>query len=227
MKHRIPPQIISEVLHLSLKGQSVRAIAQIVEISVGGVHSIIQEFATNDSNYQLLRILAINLRKNGSDILEYAWLVRLRNVLQNAGASPAEVEKIITEIPVFCYKAGIDVETLVDQLRMFIDYLAVNPGDFNQRNMITESYNKSLEYYNTCIQKHETDTEDELKNLLEFNLTDDKVQEVNELPTTKFTNYRLTKPEMVERIIDIIKKPVNYEDLFFWGPEIGSSPLSQ
>ena len=215
MKHRIPPQIISEVLHLSLKGQSVRAIAQIVEISVGGVHSILQEFATNDSNYQLLRILAINLRKNGSDVLEYAWLVRLRNVLQNAGASPTEVEKIITEIPVFCYKAGIDVETLVDQLKMFNDYLAVNPADFDQRNMITESYNKSIEYYNKCIQKHEAYSEDKLKNMLEFILTDNKIQKLNELRTNEFTQQ-----EVVERIIDVIKNPSNYDDLFFWGPKI-------
>src|SRR6476659_6288640 len=114
MKHRIPAQIINEVLDLSLRGWSVRAISQTVQISVGSVHSVLQEFARKDPNYQLLRVLAINLRKNGSDVLEYARLVKLRNVLQNAGVSPTEVEKMITEIPVFCYKAGIDVEILVD-----------------------------------------------------------------------------------------------------------------
>jgi len=155
MRRRIPAPIISEVLHLSLKGRSVRAIAQTVKISVGSVHSLLQEFARNDPNYHLLRALAVNLHKNGSDVLEYAWLVRLRNVLQNAGASLTEVERIITEIPMFCYKAGINVEILVDQLKMFKDYLAVNHEDFDQRNMITESYNKSIEYYDKCIQKHE------------------------------------------------------------------------
>ena len=87
-------------------------------ISVGSVHSLLQEFARNDPNYRLLRTLAVNLHKNGSDVFEYAWLVGLRNILQNAGASLTEVEEIITEVPVFCYKAGISVEILVDQLRM-------------------------------------------------------------------------------------------------------------
>lgn len=115
MSHRIPAQIIEQVLHLSLSGRSIREIAKSIGksdvlsdgksngISVGSVHSMLQEFAINDPNYHLLRTLALNLHKNGSDVLEYAWLVRLRNVLQNAGASLTEVERIITEIPLYCY----------------------------------------------------------------------------------------------------------------------------
>ena len=108
MSHRIPAQIIEQVLQLSLSGRSIRDIAKSVGksdvlsdgksdgISVGSVHSILQEFARNDPNYHLLRTLAINLHKNGSDVSEYVWLVKLRNVLQNAGASMTEVERIIT-----------------------------------------------------------------------------------------------------------------------------------
>ena len=59
--------------------------AKFHSISVGSVHSLLQEFARNDPNYCLLRTLAINLHKNGSDVFEYGWLVRLRNILQNAG----------------------------------------------------------------------------------------------------------------------------------------------
>ena len=80
MSHRIPPQIIEQVLHLSLSGWSIREIAKSVGksdvlsdekshgISVGSVHSILQEFARNDTNYHLLRTLAVNLHKNGSDV---------------------------------------------------------------------------------------------------------------------------------------------------------------
>lgn len=97
MNHRIPTQIIEHVLRLSLKGLSVREIHRRVRISVGSVQSLLEEFARNDTNNHLLRTLAINLRKNGSDVLEYAWLVRVRNVLQNSGASPPVVEKIIRD----------------------------------------------------------------------------------------------------------------------------------
>jgi hypothetical protein len=242
MSHRIPPQIIEQVLHLSLSGWSIREIAKSVGksdvlsdvlsdgkshgISVGSVHFLLQEFARNDTNYRLLRTLAVNLHKNGSDVLEYAWLVRLRNILQNAGADLTEVEKIITEIPVYCYKAGIDVEILVDQLKMFKDYTEANPADPGQCNLIIESYRKSIEYSDKCIQRHEADgvhmdetySEDKLKDMLEIILTDDKIQELNEGRLAD-----LTKQEILKRIIDVIKSPSDYEDLFFGPGKIASS----
>lgn len=236
MSHRIPAQIFEQVLHLSLSGRSIREIAKSVGksdvlsdgksgISVGSVHSMLQEFARNDPNYHLLRALAINLRKNGSDVLEYAWLVRLRNVLQNAGASLTKVERIITEIPLYCYKAGIDVEILVDQLKMFKDFLEANPADAGQCNVIVELYNKSIEYYNICIKGREmgiahtdeTSSEDKLKNMLELILTEDKIQELNEGRLAE-----LTKQEILERIIDVTKNPAYYEDLFFRPSNIAS-----
>ena len=242
MSHRIPPQIIEQVLDLSLSGWSIREIAKSVgksdvlsdvlsdgkshAISVGSVHSLLQEFARNDPNYHLLRTLAVNLHKNGSDVFEYAWLVRLRNILQNAGASLTEVEKIITEVPVYCYKAGISVEILVDQLRMFKDYTETNPADPGQCNVIVESYRKSIEFYDKYIQRHEADvvhkdetySEDKLKDMLEIILTDDKVQELNEGHLAE-----LTKQEILERIIEVTENPASYEELFFRPSKIASS----
>ena len=241
MSHRIPPQIIDQVLHLSLTGLSIREIGKSVgksdvlsvlsdgtfhAISVGSVHSLLQEFARNDPNYHLLRTLAVNLHKNGSDVFEYAWLVRLRNVLQNAGASLTEVEKIITEIPIFCYKAGINVEFLVGLLRMFKDYLEANPADPGQCDVVVESYKKAIECCDKLIQRYEADvvhkdetySVDKLKDMLEIILTDDKVQELNEGHPAG-----LTKQEILERIIDVIKSPSDYEELFFRPAKIAGS----
>ena len=234
MGHRTPPKIIEQVLQLSLSGLSIREIVESVRksdvstdvlsdgkshaISVGSVHSLLQEFARNDPNYSLLRTLAVNLHKNGSDVFEYAWLVRLRNILQNAGASLTEVEKIITEVPVYCYKAGISVEILVDQLRMYKNFTNTNSADPGQCNVVVESYRKSIEFYDKCIKRHEADvvhkdetySEDKLKDMLEIILTDDKVQELNEGHLAE-----LTKHEILERIIQVTENPASYEELFF------------
>ena len=242
MSHRIPPQIIEQVLDLSLRGWSIREIVKSVGksdvlsdvlsdgksygISVGTVHSLLQEFARNDPNYHLLRTLAVNLHKNGSDVFEYAWLVRLRNILRNAGASLTEVEKIITEIPVYCYKTGISVEILVDLLRMFKDYTEANPADPGQCNAVMESYRKSIECCDKFNQRHETDvvqmdgtySEVKLKDMLEIILTDDKIQELNEGHLAD-----LTKQEILNRIIDVIKNPSDYEELFFRPTKMASS----
>ena len=241
MGHRTPPQIIEQVLQLSLSGLSIREIVESVRksevstdvlsdgkshaISVGSVHSLLQEFARNDPNYRLLRTLAVNLHKNGSDVFEYAWLVRLRNILQNAGASLTEVEEIITEVPVFCYKAGISVEILVNQLRMYKNFTNTNSADPGQCNVVVESYRKSIEFYDKCIKRHEADvvhkdetySEDKLKDMLEIILTDDKVQELNEGHLAE-----LTKQEILERIIQVTENPASYEELFFRPSNIAS-----
>lgn len=148
-------------------------------------------------------------------------MVRLRNVLQNAGASLTTVEKIITEIPIFCYKAGIDIESLVDQLKMFNDYRMANPGDPGQCNMVVELYNKSIQRNEMGgARVNETYSEDKFKYMLEFLLTDDKIQELNEGSLSP-----RTKQEIVERIIDVINNPSCYEDLFFGSTQIASSAL--
>ena len=166
------------------------------------------------------------MHKNGSDVFEYAWLVRLRNILQNAGASLTEVEEIITEVPVFCYKAGISVEILVDQLRMYKNFTNTNSADPGQCNVVVESYRKSIEFYDKCIKRHEADvvhkdetySEDKLKDMLEIILTDDKVQELNEGHLAE-----LTKQEILERIIQVTENPASYEELFFRPSNIASS----
>ena len=212
MSHRIPPEIINQVLHLSLgPGLSVRPIARKVGISVGSVQSMLQEFARNDTNYHLMRTLAINLHKNGTDVLEYGWLVRLRNILQNAGASLTAVEEIITKIPMYCYKAGIDIESLVEQLKLLIDYRKVNPGDPLQCNLFIESYDKRIQRNEMGgAHMNETYSEAKFKDMLESLLTDDKIQELNE-----GCLYPYTKQEIAERIMEVIENPACYENLFF------------
>jgi hypothetical protein len=109
---------------------------------------------------------------------------------------------------------------------MFKDYTEANSADPGQCNLITESYRKSIEFCDKFIQRHEmvsvnvneTNNEDKLKKMLESILTDDKIQELNEGHLAD-----LTKQEILKRIIDVIKSPSDYEDLFFRPAKIASS----
>lgn len=108
---------------------------------------------------------------------------------------------------------------------MFQDFLAANPSNVGQCNVIIESYMKSIEYFDTCIKEHEmgiahtdeTSSEDKLKNMIDFILTEDKIQELNQGRLAE-----LTKQEILERIIDVTKNPAYYEDFFFGSPKIDS-----
>ena len=105
---------------------------------------------------------------------------------------------------------------------MFQAFLAANPGDIGQCNVIVESYIKSIEYSNICIKGREmgiahtdeTSSEDKAKNILELILTEDKIQELNQ-----GSPAGLRKREIVERIIDVTKNPASYKDFFFWVPQ--------
>jgi hypothetical protein len=207
----IPPQIVEQVLDLWLAGRSIREIAQSLEIGVGTVHAITKQFALKDKNHHLLHTLAISLGKNGLDVVEYAWLVRLSKILRDAGATTNQVEEIISELPVYCFKAGIDVEILVDLLKKFKAYLEANPSDPAQTNLIVESYNMAVE--NCKISQS-----GKLEDVLKIVLTDDKVRELN---VGHFV--QISKAQTVERIIDVIKNPSDYRDLFFGGAKTTSS----
>ena len=206
-----PPQIVEQVLDLWLAGRSIREIAQSLAIGIGSVHAITKQFALKDKNHHLLHTLAVNLGKDGLDVVEYAWLVRLNKILQDAGATTNQVEEIISELPVYCFKAGIDVEILIDLLKKFNDYLEAYPSDPAQVNLITETYRIAVE--NCKIAQS-----GKLEDVLKIVLTENKLRELN---AGHFV--QISKAQTVEQIIDIIKNPSDYKELFFGGAKRTSS----
>jgi hypothetical protein len=131
--------------------------------------------------------------------------------LQDAGANTNQVEEIISELPVYCFKAGIDVEILVGLLKKFNDYLEANPSDPAQTNLIAETYRIAVE--NCKIAQS-----GKLEDVLKIVLTDDKLRELN---AGHFV--QISKAQTVERIIDVIKNPSDYKDLFFGRAKTTSS----
>lgn len=216
MSHRIPAETLQQIYCLSLIGWSIRAIAHSVQVSVGSTQSILQEFKSQDPDYSLLRALAVNLHKNGLDVPEYAWLVRSRNILLKAWITNEEAEKIVCEVPVFCHRAGLNPEILVDLLKRFREYLQANPADPRVCNVIVESFHYATEYYkkrirgNDDVQINPANKEQELKNVLENVIRDEEIIELNEGTLADY----VTKDEVLEKILDVIKNPSVYEDLF-------------
>jgi hypothetical protein len=137
--------------------------------------------------------------------------------LQDAGATKNQVEEIISELPFYCFKAGIDVEILVDLLKRFKAYLEANSSDSDQTNLIVELYHSAIEYSKTKINEInskiiETYNDGKLEAVLKVILHDDKVRELNAGQLVP-----ISKQKTVERIIDVIRNPAGYKDLFFGG----------
>ena len=55
-------------------------------------------------NYILMRTLAVNLRKNGSDLSQYASIIRMSSLLDEYGVDYATGEELLGKFLPTCYK---------------------------------------------------------------------------------------------------------------------------
>ena len=128
-RHRFPENIVNQVYECALLGLSTREIAKHVGISAGTVHKMLHEFDAADRNYHLLRALAVNLHKNGSNPDEYAREVRINNMLTRVGVSPPDIESLISLLPEYCLKAEIPLDRLIEFLKYFMQFCATYGGN--------------------------------------------------------------------------------------------------
>ena len=84
MGGNIPRAIKVNVIKEWLRGKSRDQIAKQEGIGAGTVSSIIQECRQNDTEFDLLRQVALELKNHGESIESFAPLVRLREVLKGA-----------------------------------------------------------------------------------------------------------------------------------------------
>jgi hypothetical protein len=78
MGGHIPKTIKINVLKKWLEGYSIEQIAREERIATGSVSNIIQECRQDDSEFDLMRQLAIKLKNEGDSIESFASTVRLK-----------------------------------------------------------------------------------------------------------------------------------------------------
>jgi intergrase/recombinase len=76
MGKRIPQSIQEKVISRWLDGKSRDVVARELRISGGSVSSIIQSRRRKDRQFDLLRVVAVQLRQRGLTVEEFAPLIR-------------------------------------------------------------------------------------------------------------------------------------------------------
>jgi len=116
MGGKIPRPTSLQVTRAWFEGKSRDKIAEELQISTGAVSGIINDLRKKDPQFDLLREVAVKLKKQGMDIESYAPLVRLYEVLREkellTGITEHEslelmqdrLEAIIVDLEVFCFK---------------------------------------------------------------------------------------------------------------------------
>jgi hypothetical protein len=133
MGARIPSPIKVEVIKKWLQGKSRDQVASESHIGAGTVSNIIKESRKKDPEIDLLREVAVNLKKNALNIETFAPLVRLRKVLEEKewlldirkgeevegfdDKTERIIESLIISLEVFCFKQNLSVKDFFDHVR--------------------------------------------------------------------------------------------------------------
>jgi soluble cytochrome b562 len=104
----IPQTIKIRVLRDWVSGLPRSKIASENNIGQGSVTNIIQQAKDNIPDIDLLREVAIAVRKTGMDLSCFSSAVRLKKILDRLGRTEEEFELLIEDIGVFCFEMGYD-----------------------------------------------------------------------------------------------------------------------
>lgn len=123
MGSRIPHLLKIKVLNQWLNGMSRNNIAINNKISAGSVSNIIQDFKNDDiPDINLLRGVAVGLKRENLDLTQFARSMRLRKMLDNLELPEDRIEKFLEHLCIFFYKHDDkNVEKFLLQLEFVYD----------------------------------------------------------------------------------------------------------
>lgn len=128
MGYRIPTSIKSKVLLMWLKGTPRNEIARRVDIGYGSVSRILDKIKSEEiPDLDLLRDVALKIKKEDFDLVEVASGIRLSNFLKQMGSSEEEMEKLLQFMEIYCFKTEQDFHDFIDIVEKIKEFEA----DFN------------------------------------------------------------------------------------------------
>jgi chromosome segregation ATPase len=111
-----PYSIKVKVIKEWIQGLSRDKIGQNNGIGTGTVTSIIQQARDNVADIDLLRGLALKIKKENLDLNYFASTVRLKKVMDELEISEEKVESLLEEINTHCFKKEIDSKEFVSKI---------------------------------------------------------------------------------------------------------------
>jgi transcriptional regulator with XRE-family HTH domain len=117
MVAKIPKSIKTKVLNEWLQGIRRNKIAENNGIGAGTVTDILRQARNNDiPDIDLMRDLALKLKKEGLDVNQFASSVRLKKVLDRIGLPEEKLESLLEEIDIYSFKRGMEEKEFVSKI---------------------------------------------------------------------------------------------------------------
>jgi hypothetical protein len=148
---KTPHAIKVKVIREWIKGISRDKIAIALDndIGAGTVTGIIQQSKTNNPDLDLMRELALKLKKENLDLNYFTSAVRLKKVLDGLDISEENVESFLEEINIHCFKKNIHKKEFISKIDEVLKI--ANSLDLSVYNI--PSYIKNLTKYLSDLEK--------------------------------------------------------------------------
>jgi phenylalanyl-tRNA synthetase alpha subunit len=121
----VPQEIKIKVLSQWLQGISRDKIASFNGVGNGTVSEIIQCIKNSDFDIDLMRQTALTLKKESLSTFDLASSIRLNKILKQYSTTEEDVEEILKDIDIHCFKKNKDKKEFVNEIQN-ISYLAAN-----------------------------------------------------------------------------------------------------
>jgi hypothetical protein len=116
MTSHVPPEIREKVLALWLRAFSRDEIAKSIGIGAGTVSEIVKSYGLRNPGFDLYREFVVTVKKEGSNIHELASAIRLRRLLISNDLSEEQIESLLRDTAMHCFRKGIDVKRFIDNI---------------------------------------------------------------------------------------------------------------
>ena len=205
MSNPIPRQIKVQVLYQWIQGIPRDKIADNNDIGRGTVTNIIEQFKTTVPDIDLMRETSLQIKKEGVAIFLVAASLRLRNLLEDLKITEDQIESLLEEINIHCFKQQItpkdfvlkikevsdlamDLQTPLHKLPSFVHQLS------SQKSKIEREIAIKKQEYNQVVRLHEKYV-DELKEFREKRHLLHKLNEMQQLLDNQNKTLSITSKE--------------------------------
>lgn len=145
MGKRIPGEIKIKVLDSWLFGLPCATIAACNGMGYGSVYRIIGSFKSKIPDSDLLRAVAVMIKKEGLSLADVARGIRIKNFLEQMGSSEIEMERLLVEIDIHSFKTNqtfSDFVKKIHEIHRFASGLGIS---IHQVNEYVEQKKKELQ----------------------------------------------------------------------------------
>jgi transcriptional regulator with XRE-family HTH domain len=188
MEAKIPKSIREQVIKQWLQGTSRDQIAKDNDIGAGTVSSIIKNIKQKDNpDIDLLREVAILLKKEELDLDVFACSIRIKKKMDEMGINEDHIESLIENINIHCFKRGLTAEEFINTI--------------NKVSASSENLGMPVDQLPNYITQQELELEKSRGETEEAKLKERQVLQHYNVTMNDLEEYRRNKP-----LIDYVKK---------------------